>query len=488
MESYQLATHPLPLRRFVYAVISVFTLLLAGCGEPRPLVIEPGRPPQARPTQRPLLELGGSDVTMSMRFPGDVQNIDLAVHPNIGWPAVIVVQGFDFSTDPFRVYARVYNPKAHRWGVGQQIDVGAASLGRPRQPIPKAVIAVTADDTVTAVWGSGGVLGGIWTSSTSNYGDTWSAPQKIADQCWFATSMAATPDGQIVVLASCQRSQSDPDGAATLIIRQASGTWQAPEYLPIWSWCGTVVIAGDGPDALASVLTVSHAAGTNTQTMTILSKYLVNRGWAVATKPIPPTGETGEGAASIHCNFRSSTFPRQYPGGTVRTGAIVTWTMNDHARVLAMTAFDSRLQWSDPQTAVFYPGMVTTTHQYVTSAVPAYDVTADRLVLIWGCCGWFARKETATQYSHWSVPESGVWHGSLQADPATPPDPAPDSPTPLVLGGLRVGAMAAQFAANSRKTWIAWLEGRQELIVRSFELNQLIPVSQYPAATPVPTP
>jgi hypothetical protein len=36
----------------------------------------------------------------------------------------------------------------------------------------------------------------------------------------------------------------------------------------------------------------------------------------------------------------------------------------------------------------------------------------------------------------------------------------------------------------SRWMWVAWVEGPNEITVRSFDLNKLIPASEYPTPTP----
>src|SRR5262249_47584211 len=163
-------------------------LALAGCAPApaTPLVA----PPMANdgphyPTQPPRIELGGSDTVMAMRLPGTVDALDLAVHPIAGWPAVVARQHWTPSTDRPPAFARVYNPRARRWGPALQVDGGPTGNGHDR--FASAVIGITGDSAVHVVWGASDEgSAGLWASTTTDYGETWSAPQRIASDCYDA--------------------------------------------------------------------------------------------------------------------------------------------------------------------------------------------------------------------------------------------------------------------------------------------------------------
>jgi hypothetical protein len=349
------------------------------------------------------------------------------------------------------------------------------------------VVGITGDDTVHVVWGgSDEGSAGLWTSQSTDYGETWSAPLRIATSCYFANAMATTASGWIVVQATCfTGGRADPQPDSTLIVRREDGTWLPPSSTGVPGWFGTVKIAGDGPDALATALITSHGAGQDTHVAYLIRKYLRNAGgWEVTTRRIAPLGIAEAEAGEYHFNLQSLAYPRHYGDGTVRTGITFMWSGRRRASAYALSSFDGGRSWGEVEPIVSYEGNSEETGRRIEHVVPAYDVVADRLLAIWVCCGDPREHQSATHYASWSVPGSGVWHASLQAKADDPPDLAPDQPVQLALGGRSVSDMAATLASNSRKTWIGWIEDRQEIKVRSFELNQMIPVDQYPTPTP----
>jgi hypothetical protein len=50
---------------------------------------------------------------------------------------------------------------------------------------------------------------------------------------------------------------------------------------------------------------------------------------------------------------------------------------------------------------------------------------------------------------------------------------------PLVFGARSAFETVIAQARNSRSGWIAWIERQQRVELRSFELNQIVPVDQY---------
>src|SRR5207253_1092809 len=81
-------------------------------------------------------------------------------------------------------FVRVYNPQARRWGPAQQVDIGESSNGQDRNG--STVVGISGDRAVTAVWGGSdraadGTEGGLWTSTSTDYGAHWSAPRRLAE-------------------------------------------------------------------------------------------------------------------------------------------------------------------------------------------------------------------------------------------------------------------------------------------------------------------
>jgi hypothetical protein len=133
-----------------------------------------------------------------------------------------------------------------------------------------------------------------------------------------------------------------------------------------------------------------------------------------------------------------------------------------------LTSLDAGASWGEVEEIV-YLGQ---TRSKTLFAPVAYDPAADRLVTIFTCCSdtrW--EVAPATHYARWSVPGSGQWWQPGQHD------------DPLVLGSQVAGETVAVQSANSRQVWLAWVEQQQRIMVRSLELNQVIPSDQYPTAT-----
>jgi hypothetical protein len=147
-----------------------------------------------------------------------------------------------------------------------------------------------------------------------------------------------------------------------------------------------------------------------------------------------------------------------------------TWTDAEAGGAYALTSLDGGRSWG-PITFIAAPFEAA---GRILDAIPAYDPTADRLTAIWSCCaaGVF-NTASATHYASWSVPGSGEWRLTSGA-----------TPIPLVLGSRAAGETAGAQAANTRFGWVAWIERQKQVEVRSLDLNQIIPVTAYPTATP----
>ncbi len=415
----------------------------------------PTRPPF--PTMEPALVLGGSDTTTTMHLPGRQFDVKLAVHPTEGWPALVTMSRFVASTDPMQITARVYNPHTGTWNVAQQVDVGASSAGQDR--FGSAVIGITGDRTVHVVWGSSDEgQQRIWTSQSTDFGVSWSEPVVIATGCWQPVDMATSVDNQIAVLLACY------PGRPSVVVRRGNGTWLPQQWPGTKGQFGAIRIVGEGSDARA-VAVMSELQ--DTRQVDILSKRLSDGGaWQVQMRRVPSLPNV---PPALLWQQEAVLFPRP---NSATPGILVTWPGFEASIAYALTSLDGGQTWGEVETIV-----ASTQGARVNRVVPAYDAAADRLVAIWTCCG--NPKEESSHYASWSVSGSGLW------SPALAPDLA--NAVPLVLGARAADDMSAAQALNSRTTWLAWVEREHQIEVRSFDLNKVVPVDQYPQPTPTAT-
>lgn len=456
-------------------------MVLAGCGITAPSagqvptsVPVPAPPPY--PTMEPRRWLGGSDPHATVQLPGTALDVHLAVHPTQGWPAVAILQRFAEGADPIQAFVRVLNPHTGQWSAAQQVDIGESSNGMDR--FGSALVGITGDGVVHAVWGGSDAppsdpsSGGIWTSASADYGVTWSAPARLLTHCWSALDMATTPSGQIVVLANCWTLvHDDAQPHAEIRVRDAHGQWLPPERIAVDARSGALALAGDGPDLRITALTLPLTDGQRT-TAHLLGKYLRDPGpWQVHALPLPSSRADQD---VVRWQVRHLSFTRVLPDQRVTTGLIFTWSDAERAHAYALTSLDggltvgavSPIVVADPAPAGRAPTAV--------FAAPAYDPVADRLVAIWSCChDASAQPVPATHYASWSVPGSDRW--TMLAG---------RGPVPGILGARAAHRTATAQAPMSRWTWLAWIEGSNTVLVRSVDLNTLIPVGQYPTPTP----
>jgi hypothetical protein len=430
---------------------------------PTPL---PTRP--AYPTMEPQLIHGGSSGQTVLQLPGVLLTIDLAVHPTEGWPAVAALLWPGVTRDPRQAFVRVMDPRTQIWGPAQQLDVGPASSGTDR--FANVVLAITGDRAVHAVWGAsdadhtdGDPPSAIWASASTDLGRTWSAPRRIATHCFIPADMAATADGQIVVLAVCP-TLDDRAVEPAMIVRSADGVWGAAQRLgvPIWYYSeGSVAIVGGGAEAHAVALVL---AGEATPTAILISRRLSDAaGWQVEQHPVALPDGQPPGLRMWHP--RSLVFARHQAGGATQPGIAFVWTGAEVAGAYALVSLDGGRTWG-PIEPIVWPAYGD--GRVITFVAPAYEPVADRLVALWTCCAdaqW--QVVESTHYASWSTPGSGVWHTHASAAAA--------SPVPLVLGSRVAHDTAAAQAANSRSAWVAWVEQQYQLVARTLDLNQIVP-------------
>jgi hypothetical protein len=446
----------------------------------------PAPPLPPYPTEEPKLRQGGSDVQTTLQLPGHTYALTLAVHPTEGWPVVGIMQRFAESSDPIQSFVRVYNPQARRWGPAQQVDIGESSNGQDRNG--STVVGITGDRAVHAVWGGSdraadGTEGGLWTSSSTDYGAHWSAPRRIATNCAVALSMATTAAGDIVVLANCYtRVGAGVIFHAGMIVRRPDGTWEPPYQLAAPATFGAVVITGDGPTTTAYALTTAHGSQGDPRQLYLLSKRLAAAGnWTIQTRAFAVAGIDARDLGDFGVNVRALTFARPSAGGT-EPGLVFMFSGRNRASAYALTSLDGGASWGVVEPIAFRAGEPETSGYTIGWVAPAYDPAADRLIAIWTCCADASGAPVeSTHYASWSVPGSGVWAPELL--------PGIDMPrVPVVLGSRSAWTSVTAQASNARVVWVAWVEQGNQINVRTLNLNQIIPVAAYPTPTPRPSP
>jgi hypothetical protein len=426
----------------------------------------PAPPPY--PTLEPKPWQGGSDQQNTLFLPSNVLTIDLATHPTESWAAVgaVVWSGTD---DPERAFVSVYHPLSRRWSAAHQVDLGAAQLGRFARTI---AVGITGDRQVQAVWGmsdpdfaDNDPPAGIWASASADYGASWAPPQRIASDCRQVDDLATSTEGDVVVMLIC----NDGPNASTLAIvtRRPDGSWLPLDRLniPVWYYsAGSVVITGSGADARAVGLVFAEQGGHPVGYL--VSRRLADSGpWQIAKVDAAPADGQMTGLRMWY--VRGLAFTRQ----SGQQGLIFSWTDTERSGAYAVTSLDGGRSWGPVETIIPGSGKLND----VVFVAPAYDPVADRLVAVWACCG-FTQFSTgnSTHYASWSVPGSGTWR------------PEPDAPPiPLVLGSRSAFETVSAQASNSRTAWVAWVERQQRIEIRTLDLNQVIPVDQYPQPSPM---
>jgi hypothetical protein len=444
----------------------------------------PARSPY--PTQEPKLRQGGSDEQTTIQLPGRTYALSLAVHPTEGWPVVGIMQRFSESADPIQSFVRVYNPHAKQWGPAQQVDIGESSNGQDRNG--SIVVGITGDRTVHVVWGGSdraadGSEGGLWTSSSADYGAHWSAPQQIATDCALALDMATTAAGDIVVLASCYtRVGNGATFHADMLVRHPNGTWEPPAQLAAPATFGAVVIAGDGATTTAYALTIAHPSQGDPRQLYLLAKRLAVPGeWNIQTRAFAVDGIDSSELGDFGINVRAMTFARSV-GGTSQRGIVFMFSGRNRASAYGLSSLDGGASWGAVEPIAFRAHEPETSGYTIGWAAPAYDPAADRLLALWTCCADASGATVeATHYASWSVPGSGVWTPELRTGVDAPR-------VPIVLGSRSAASSVTAQAKNARVVWVGWVEQGNQIHVRTLNLNQIVPVGAYPLPTLRPAP
>jgi len=304
---------------------------------------------------------------------------------------------------------------------------------------------------------------GTWLST--DFGTRWSAPERISSACRRVNDVAATTSGELVILLTCVAGPSV--GQPMVLVRTADGTWLPPERLnaAVWQYSeGKLALVGEGP--ALRILGLMLAGRNGMPIAYLFSRTLVGNS-TVQARPIQLRGNRPTGMRMWYPH--RLVFNRQQADGSIQPGVIFTWSSADAdiAGIYGLTSLDGGASWGAVE-EIIYLGPTRTKTLF---APVAYDPLADRLVVIWTCCAdtrW--EVAPATHFARWSVPGSGQWWQPGRTD------------DPLILGSRVAGETVAAQSANSRQVWLAWIEQQQRIEVRSLNLNQVVPIDQYPTA------
>ena len=391
---------------------------------PAPL---PTRPPfEKRETSRPqsIMHMGGT-----------ILSIDIAVHPSMGWPAVVAVEASLTTMDKPHVFVRTYNPVTRRWGSTQSIgSQGTALFSRFRT----AQIAISADNTIHLVWGPGQIPKlGLYAIESHDYGESWSSPRVIAHQSYGVFDIAAAADGSVFVLANSEAKQHP------LIIRRSSqGQWQPPEVLAMPSWYGStgaLSIAGEGQQANITLVTTGGGGSSTDNSLFSAQRKGPNGLWNLEHHLVKTD------KIDLLTHVRAIPLP---------DGTLFTFAMDAHNNVYALRIRNGQRQ---PIMQV-----VQGSGQQTPYIAAAYDPIKQRSFVLWTCCAnaSFVAAES-THYARWNTSNNDVWY--------------PQKATPILTGAISAADLASAQANNSHQVWLAWAESVHDGMVPSFDLALLTP-------------
>jgi hypothetical protein len=417
-------------------------------------------PPPAHPTLEGRAWQGGSGPETVFQLPNAALVLDLAVHPTDHWPVAAAIDVPITNQGQPRVYVRAWSPQTHAWGLAQTVDTDTS---HPGQHVRSVAVGITGDDRIYAAWSASAYPDlGLFVAMSSNYGSTWTAPQRLGTGFGDVLDLATTVDGQVAVLAL---TRSEPP-RAVLLVQQTGGAWQQ-RALDVPVWAGSTGSLALVP-AEGQVWAVALLGGPNdgSGTVWLLRQALTTPAFALASRRLPGAGER------LASRARSLVFAQ---GRDRPPGIAFVFGERDASSWYALVSRDAGRSWGELEPIVATG---------LTNVAPPFggvaaDPQADRLVSVWTCCTdatW--GNVAATHYGSWRD-GAGTWH------------PAPDTPAntriPVITGATSAGLTVLAQAANTRFAWLAFVEDGQQVIVQSVDLNTLIPTDQYPTATPFVT-
>ncbi|HEU4328103.1 MAG TPA: hypothetical protein VFS21_33510 [Roseiflexaceae bacterium] len=442
------------LRVLVLALLGLPACGSAGSTAPTPTPV-PTPVPTATP--RPARHAPTRDLGVALNLPGQIEQVSLAVHPRDGWPAVVALSYWNFSTDPAMLFVRAYDPTVGTWGAAQQLDLGPSSLGA--DAFHGAALAVDREGRITAVWGASDSDGGVWTSTSDDAGQRWSAPLRLATGCWQVRSAVATPDGQIVALAFCTHTTPDQNGSGpTLLTRTAAGDWLPPQPVPVVAWDGALVVS----DNQVLALVVPYLGGDQPHAGFVLTRPLGEPGasWGVQPVPLVPAGQSPEALGLYGWHVQ---------GVAIAGGALFSYTGYDRPSAFSLVVRAGLPL--EPQAITAEEESSGERGRSLWYAAPGYEPASDRLAAVWGCCGSPLDRRATPLYGAWAT-AGGAWFAALQQQPATAEGAA------LGLEGAQVEALVSAQAPGERTLWLAWVEAGRSVLVRSLAVDQLVPPAQ----------
>jgi hypothetical protein len=402
---------------------------------------------------------GSSGQKTTLHLPEVVLTTDIAVHPTEGWAAVTAAV-WSGNDNPERAFVSVLNPRTRTWTPAHQVDIGPSALGRYTRTVQ---VAIAGDGVVHAVWGMSDPAGssatpGVWAAESRDYGMSWSAPQRIGDDCRKVNDVAASLDGWLVIGLVCNAGPNAVQPA--IATRSPAGAWSL-ERLPgaVWYFSdGAIALAEDGDSLRATVMFLS---GPNGQVVPpprlLLFTTTLGSGapWQLVTRDIDVPG-VAEGGRTW--NAQALVYRR--PEAAADS---ITLLFSDASQWngYALTSPDAGQSWLAPELVV-----APQAGEQIAFTAPAYDALTNRLAAIYTCCaeGGWNNVLPSTHYLRWSAPGSGVWR-----------DPTPNERVPLVLGSRATGATVTAQARNARTVWVAWIEGGNAVEVRAFDLATVLP-------------
>lgn len=434
---------------------------------PTPLPTEPRIPTRAADFRQPVV-----DETTVMHLPNAVLALDVAVHPTENWPVVAAIDIPVLNHGPAHVFVRANDPRHGGWGTAQTVDTGDSHPGRLFRSV---AVGVTGDGTIYVVWGVTDFPAlALYVSSSTDGGETWSAPLRLGGGLFGVLDVATTLDGQVVVLAM----QRDPELAPVLFQRGSDGTWGAREALPLRSvWYasgGALAIVGDGMPGEPALVALVTGPESQAGTVYLLRRPLSGGRWSIGSRQV-----TGATSGVLPGAVQAVTYSWHPADGQLQPAVTFAFTMRDTANVFALTSLDGGQTWGEVEPAV-HSGQSSdgASSTSILSAAPAYDPVAQQLVLVWTCCVDGRWGETAaTHYLSRSAVGSGRWLPELEPERFA-------LRQPLVSHAQAVGLSAMAQAANTRVAWLTWIEDGHQVRVRTLALDRVIPYRDYPGATP----
>jgi hypothetical protein len=413
--------------------ILLLTLLLVSCGRVQPV---PDATPLPPATFTPLLRSErGSRAGQVLRLAGTVLNVDIAVHPREGWPAVVAVDAPLTTRDEARPYVRVLHPLAHSWGSAQSLGSGDSALATRFRTV---AVATATDGTVYVAWGAArSPRLGVYAAWSRDYGQTWSTPEPIAADTYGVLDMLSLPVVGSAVLVNGVHVRRP-----MLIERTATGNWSEPQALPVPGWYGTsgaLALLGQGDGAEIVAATSGGGGSSADDTLFVARRLLAGGAWQVERRQA--------GTGGLLARLRSANLGEQ--------GALFTFEPDGLSAVYGVLVGHN---------GVAVERIVAGGAGAEPYAAPAYDAASRQAIVLWTCCtdALFVAAPS-THYAAWGTLGRNDWHS-----PRT---------TALITGAESAADTAVAQVAGSQQIWLAWADTVHDVRVRALDLRLVAPYS-----------